>query len=283
MGLATCEQFTELSTAYYMNVSSLLVGPHNGIPDTFPEITQFAIYRSSPDYNFGMQDINITDCSLYLTAYEYTGAMANGSDFSVRKQEVDFGVKNPWAIGFESPNMDFKIIYTNETTSGNMHIPAFEVGYDGLAALETFFESTVLVSEWVEGNFENTNFGVSAALSGNVNLSSQFDKMATVMTDYVRYGPNTLTAHGEEIQSEPFVSIRWWYFVVPLVTEGSGILFAIVSIFSNRRSRHVPLWKSSALAVLACKHESGQGILRTIGKDISEIEDRAKRAKARLE
>ncbi|KAJ6049190.1 hypothetical protein N7444_005906 [Penicillium canescens] len=282
--LAPRAWFTDLATTYYMNASSLLMNTSAvELPDTFPEITRFAIYRSTPDSSFRVQDINITECSLSITAYQYTDVQANGSDFSSRRQEVDFGVKNPWTLGTEGSEMKFKRIYTNGSTSGDIHIPALGTNYASLAAVENFFESTTIVTEWVAGNFVNTNLGVAAALSGDVDISYRFDKMATAMTDYLRYGPNTLSAHGEVVQSEPFVFIRWGYFVVPIVTEGFAILFAILSIFSNRQSRRVPLWKSSTLAVLACQHEERRGILQTTGKDINEIQGEAEKAKVRLQ
>lgn len=139
-----------------------------------------------------------------------------------------------------------------------------------------------MVTEWVEGNFANTNLGVAAALIGDVDLGARFNKMATAMTDYLRYGPNTQSAHGEVIQSEAFVSIRWWYFVVPVVTEALAILFAILTIFSNRQSRRVPLWKSSTLAVLACEHKEQFGLLQSTAKDLKQIEDEAEKADVML-
>ncbi|KAJ5193248.1 Protein of unknown function DUF3176 [Penicillium cf. viridicatum] len=275
---------TDLATSYYMNASSLVnLDPSNlGLPDTFPEIARFGIYRSSPDYNFIMRNINVTECSLFLTAYEYTGAKANGSDFSAKRREVDFGMKNPWAFLPDGRESKFQHVYTNESTSGDTHIPALGMSYAGLYAVVNFFQSTTMATEWVDGNFANTNLGVAATLIGDVDLGDRFDKMATSMTNYLRYGPNTQSAHGEKIQSEPFVFIRWRYFIVPIVTEGLAILFAILSILSNRQSRRVPLWKSSTLAVLACEHKEQLGLLQTTGKDLNEIEDEAKKAEVAL-
>ncbi|KAJ5593220.1 hypothetical protein N7537_010124 [Penicillium hordei] len=284
INISTRYGFTDLATSYYMNATSLVkFDPANpGLRDTFPEIARFGIYRSSPDYNFIMRDINITECSLFLTAYEYTGAKANGSDFSANRREVDFGMKNPWALLPDGRESKFQHVYTNETTSGDTHIPALGMSYAGLYAVVNFFQSTTMATEWVDGNYDNTNLGVAATLSGDVDLGDRFNKMATAMTNYLRYGPNTQPAHGERIQSEPYVSIRWGYFIVPIVTEGLAILFAIFSILSNRQSRHVPLWKSSTLAVLACEHNERLGLLQTTGKDLNEIEDEAKKAKVAL-
>ncbi|KAF4769302.1 hypothetical protein N7455_008745 [Penicillium solitum] len=281
--VATRFYFTDLATTYYMNVSSTLYSAKGGLPDTFPEIARFAIYRSTPDGNFIVSNINITECSLFLTAYEYTGAQANGSDFSVQRREVDLGPKNPWTITSNGSQGILQQAHTNETTtSSGIRVPALDINFPSLIALVNFLQSTTMVTEWVEGNFANTNLGVAAALIGDVDLGARFNQMATAMTNYLRYGPNTQSAHGEEIQSEAFVFIRWWYFVVPVVTEGLAILFAILSIFSNRRSHRVPLWKSSTLAVLACKHNEQLGILQTTGKDLNGIQDEAEKADVML-
>lgn len=281
--VATRFWFTDLATTYYMNVSSTLNAPKGGLSDTFPEIARFAIYRSTPDSNFVVSNVNITECSLFLAVYEYTGAQANGSDFSVNRREVDLGLKNPWMITSKPNQGILQQAHTNETTtSGGIHVPALEINFPGLIALVNFLESTTMVTEWVEGNFANTNLGVAAALIGDVDLGARFNKMATAMTDYLRYGPNTQSAHGEVIQSEAFVSIRWWYFVVPVVTEALAILFAILTIFSNRQSRRVPLWKSSTLAVLACEHKEQFGLLQSTAKDLKQIEDEAEKADVML-
>ncbi|CAG8005557.1 unnamed protein product [Penicillium nalgiovense] len=116
---------TDLSTAYYMNTSSLMAFKSStpGLPPTFPEIVRFAVYRSSPDGNFQMRNINITECSLLLAAYKYRGVKADGSNFSFESRQVDFGVKNPWTLS-NNRSDKYQRIYINETTSGGIHIPS---------------------------------------------------------------------------------------------------------------------------------------------------------------
>ncbi|KAJ5446849.1 hypothetical protein N7445_001670 [Penicillium cf. griseofulvum] len=281
--LTTRHVFTDSGTTYNMNTSSVLDSTVFGVGPSFPEIMRFGIFRSTTDSNFRMRNLNITECSLSLTAHEYIGAAANGSDFFFAKmQEVDFGVKNPWKVKGNSTDMNFNHIYTNATTSGDIHIPAFEVTFGSLRALASFFKSTSVVSEWITGNAPNENLGFATALSGDVDIGDRFDKMANGMSTFMRYGPNSLPAHGEIRRSEPFVFIRWGYFIVPILIEAFAILFAILSIFSNRPSRRVPLWKSSTLAVLACQHEERLGLLQTTGKDLGNLEIEAKKAEVQL-
>lgn len=284
LGLSTRYSATSAVTTFALNASSLLNPPSElELPDTWPEITRFAVYRATSDYNFLANDINVTDCSLFLTAYEYSGAKANGSDFFTSRREVDFGVKNPWAYRTIAGGGLLARMYTNETTDGDATIPALETSYASISAVETFFTSPAILSQWVEGAYVNTNLGVAAALSGDVDLSERFRGMATAMTNHLRYGPNPQTAYGDKVESVPFVSIRWGYFVVPIVTEAFAIAFAILSIFSNRRSRGIPMWKSSTLAVLACQLEERLGLLKTTDKGLVEIQAESEKASVRLQ
>ncbi|KAF4201651.1 hypothetical protein CNMCM8927_001294 [Aspergillus lentulus] len=179
-----------------------------------------------------------------------TLVLANGSDFSFGKvREVDF-VANPWK---RTP------------------------------PLEDFLVSSTIVTQWVEGNFEKKNLGLAAALFGDVNIDERFKKMAGSMTDYLRYGPNAEAAHGERIESQPFGSIRSPYFIPPLATERMAILFAVLTIFSNRKDRHVPVWKTSTLAVLACQHEKRLGLLQSTFTDIKLLQDSTGRTEVRLQ
>lgn len=174
--------------------------------------------------------------------------------------------------------------YTNKLTRDNIHIPALGMSYASLSALQSFFQSSTIVAEWVAGAHSNTNLGVAAAaLSGDVDIADRFTKMTTAMTTYLRYGPNSQAAYREVIQSESYISVRWGYFVIPISTEGFAILFAISRIFRNRRSCNVPLWKSSALAVLLYQHHQQLGILESTGKDIHEIHNETEEIKVRLQ
>jgi hypothetical protein len=280
VALQTERVWTASATTFVMNATALQ--DQRNPSDNLPEIARFAIWRSTADHNFNTSMENVTECSLFLTAYEYTGASANGPRISfAQRREVDFGVENPWSV--ENPGRLITPVYINETIIGNMVIPRLEMTYSRLSAIERFFASPSMSTSWSVGSIQNRDLGVAAALSGKTNITERFERMATAMTDYIRYGPDTQAAEGELIESVPFVSIRWGYFVVPIVTEGFAILFAVLSIINNRRSRNVPLWKSSALAVLECRHEERLGLLQTTGKDITQIDADAQKAEVRLQ
>ncbi|KAL6909151.1 hypothetical protein GGI43DRAFT_169424 [Trichoderma evansii] len=286
--LGTRYQQNEFATEYYMNATSLLYFPAPAQTDptlNFSELTRFGIYRSTTDSNYTRHnDINVTECSLYLTAYQYTDAKANGSDFSITRREIDLGPGNPWLAVPSKPDAEYDQVATaNNITWNNISVPVFEVDFPNLEVLENFFTSPSIINEFVSGSFINPNIGVSAALTGDVDLGDRFDGMATGMTNYLRYSIDSQLALGEVLQSEPFVSIRWWYYAVPVVIEALAILFTILSIISNRRSGNIPLWKSSTLAILACQHNEQLEVLQTTGKGIDEIAAEAKNAKVQLQ
>ncbi|KAL5049121.1 hypothetical protein BDW71DRAFT_217744 [Aspergillus fruticulosus] len=199
-----------------------------GLPETFPEIARFGIYRSS---GMGSLGIDITQCSFYLTAYEYITASVNSRNFT------------------------FALVATNETRiNDDKSIPALGIHYLNLIALGNFFEPPTFVTEG-RGH------------------TRRFEHMATAMTDY-----------GEKMESIPYVSIRWGYFAVLIMTEGLAVLFAVLTVLSNRRSRRVPLRKPSTLAVLACPVEESGRLLRDDagGRYINELHGAVEKTEVRL-
>jgi hypothetical protein len=278
---------TSSVTTFYLAARALQINRGDNGIEYLPEITRFAIYRSTADSLFSKHNENVTECSLFISAYEYIGAKANGSEFSfAQRRESDIGNSSSWRGHFDcgtSGGQFGEHWCTKETRNGDLVIPVFGLNIASLFALETFFTSPSIVTSWIVGNHDNSDLGVAAALSGDVDLNHRFQRMATAMSDYLRYGPNILFARGEIVQSLPFVSIRWGYFIVPIITEGFAILFAVLSIISNRKSRNIPLWKSSTLAILDCQHEEQLGLLSTTGRDLNEIEAKAMKAQARLQ
>ncbi|KAM0428470.1 hypothetical protein ACHAPT_006830 [Fusarium lateritium] len=274
--ISTRHADTDMQTNLYMNTTSSGKGASADtslVPEGFPEIARFAIYRSTSSDNFDALNINITDCTLTLTAYEYSNAKANGSTFYFEKtREVGFGSKS-WSL------RDRSLLVLNETKD----MPEFAMSALDLKALQTFLHSTHIVTEWVDGSFKNTNLGLTAALTGDVDLPGKFDQMALSMTDYLRAGPNSIPARGMKVEAVQYIKIRWVWLIGPVAIEALVVVFAIGTMFINRRSSEVPLWKSSALAVLECFHDKGSSMIRSKIKDLEQIEKMAEKSKVRLE
>ncbi|OWT42861.1 hypothetical protein VFPPC_17946 [Pochonia chlamydosporia 170] len=103
------------------------------------------------------------------------------------------------------------------------------------------------------------------------------------MTDYLRSGPNAILAHGTSWKSVPFVSIGWLYLVGPIAIELAALLFAVMTINTNRSSQNKPVWKASLLLLLFCQFYQSSGKILAKYKDAARVEDLANKCHAHLE
>lgn len=279
--ISTIHVETDLHTTFRLNATSTLEDTAVDLSNkSFPAVVKLAVYRSTSDHNFNAMNINVTKCALSLTSYRYSHARANDSDFSFQKVERIDLPRDRWNIDTGNGWFNGRL-WTNASKAEDL--PELSIGWADLKALQFFFTSDTLVTEWVDGNWYNKNYGISTALIGDVDLPGRFDMMAKSMTDYLRNGPNHETVTGYRVESKVYVSIRWLWFIGPITIELLAVLFAVGTLLNNRESCRVPLWKSSALAMLACRYEEESELIRSDLKDIKEIEKTAEIVNGRLE
>ncbi|RGP71229.1 hypothetical protein FLONG3_7179 [Fusarium longipes] len=265
---------TDFLTTFRINATATTALENFNKP--LADIARIAVYRSTWGDPFG--DVNITECAVAFTAFEYSKAEANGSTFSFGKvDEID--IRNlGWS--WEGPRTDFSLV-SNKSTTPNL--PQFKISSVEIEALQEFFQSVTFKSEFLDGRYFNTNSGLSAALAGGVDLPRAFDNMAAAMTEYIRSGPNMKLAQGVRRESELFVLVRWYWLIGPVLLELAALTFAIFSIVGTARKHEVPLWKSSALVLLNCRHNMTAGTIHGEFQDVKELERIARISKARLE
>ncbi|KAF5574330.1 hypothetical protein FPCIR_13643 [Fusarium pseudocircinatum] len=274
--LTTQHVLTDSQTTFRINATRTHLDNPNNITTSLDDIVRIAVWRSGYDTSFNATDINITECTVGFTAYEYPRAEANGSTFSFGKiSEIDIRRAN-WS-------WDDPLHRTHLVSNKTSKLPPFRISIIDISALQAFFESTTFQSEFVSGSAKNDNPGLSAALDGDTNLTRAFDIMALGMTDYLRSGPNEKLAKGVRRESQIFVFIRWYWLIGPAVLELAALVFAVFTIVGTARKHEVPLWKSSALVLLNCRHEMSSGIIRGEFQDVKELEEMAKASEARLE
>ncbi|RBR15918.1 uncharacterized protein FIESC28_07120 [Fusarium coffeatum] len=260
---------------------------HSGLGAS-PDLMRIAVYRSSRDNAYMPLNIDITECTISYTAYEYTNATANGSVFSFGKTKT---IDLEWAaIIFgkdvrldDSQGQPWQNARRLSSADPKDDLPELYSWWNDDLALTEFFQSEIFQLEYIEGIYGNFEHSLSTLLSGQTNLSRAFDNMATSMTDYIRSGPNMKLAKGSRLDTEIFVSVRWYWLIGPGLIELASLLFAVATIVSNGRKHKVPLWKSSALVLLACQHDEDEGLIRGTTKSMVEIEKKAKNLKVRLE
>ncbi|RBQ80910.1 hypothetical protein FVER14953_10598 [Fusarium verticillioides] len=274
--LTTQHVRTDHQTTFRINATRTHLDNPRNITTSLDDIVRIAVWRSGYDKDYKATDINITECTVGFTAYEYARAEANGSTFSFEKiSEIDIRRAN-WS--WYGP-LERAYLLSNKTSK----LPPFRISIIDIRALEAFFESTTFQSEFVSGSAKNNNPGLSAALNGDTNLTRAFDNMARSMTDYLRSGPNEKLAKGVRRESQIFVFIRWYWLIGPAVLELAALIFAVFTIVGTARKHEVPLWKSSALALLSCRHDIDSGVIHGEFQDVKELENMAKASKARLE
>ncbi|KAM0499182.1 hypothetical protein ACHAP8_005893 [Fusarium lateritium] len=229
--------------------------------------------------DFSPAGINITECAIGFTAYEYKGARANGSTFS-------FGDVNEISIqgldwAWEEEGPAYSTYTSNHSTI--LGLPSFRISHNDVEALLQFFETTTFQSEYVSGSYTNKNPGLSAALGGGIDVERAFNNMARSMTDYIRSGPNSKRAVGVGRESRNFVSIDWPWLIGPAILELAALIFAICTIVATARKHEMPLWKSSALVLLNVQYDKNEGKIYGEFRGVEDLEKMAKSSKARLD
>jgi hypothetical protein len=281
VALVSREVFTSSGTSYVMNSTMPEVDVADLVPKNFPTLMHFAVYQASLGANLETKDSAITQCSLSLTAFEYLNARANGSEFGFdQTREIDLGGDDfTWEYRQEGGVYEQFFIEASQSKQ----LPQLLVAKAEMSALQTFFQSSSIVSEWVEGGI-NKEVGVSAALKAmDVDVAERFEAMAARMTEYLRAGPNCQLAQGNKQESVAFVTVRWYWLAGPGAIELGAIIFVLVTMIANRSSRQVPLWKSSATAVLNCELEERTGTIFARDGDLRGLEKRTAKTFARLE
>ncbi|KKP00989.1 hypothetical protein THAR02_06892 [Trichoderma harzianum] len=110
-------------------------------------------------------------------------------------------------------------------------------------------------------------------------VSFIFDRIAISLTDMVRQGISMQTAQGKTSQAVVFIRVRWRWLILPLAVHFLGAIALVGTIIG--RSRDVPLWKGSALAVLYHSVDK-DGVLGTQVKNLEEL-DKVKSIQVMLE
>jgi hypothetical protein len=276
---------TDSSTALRVAVNdtffpAITKGDGAPIPAEFLQAAVFQASSNVPDSNYNDAEIipaNITDCSLSLALYEYSGIAANGSQLQYHTTTHKLGLGR-YNIDGIIANVTF-----NQSESGPIDPPLLVNAYD-LSNAILFFKSNSFTSHMISGNnLDPSKIGNGAAFL-NKDVPGVFGGLAKSMTDYVRSlskAPNVQPAYGERVEQVIFVRVRWVWLILPLFEELVAVVFVIwVVVYNSRHS--VPGWKSSALAVLAhnIDHDSS---LVTPYQGPNDVEEKAKLMNVQLQ
>jgi hypothetical protein len=259
---------------------------------------EFAIYRISSNSQFDIMKsmdehlsaARVTDCSLSIAAFRFAGAASNGSTFKFlneervkldpfsRREDGTFGPidGNRSATGALYGNQTAMLYNLEDGTTLSVGLAAMEI-------LRTFFASKTISSEYVfGGGRRNADYGVSLALMGDVDLGDRFNSMAASMTNHLRSVQDHDILFGNNVQTNLFVNVRWYWLSGPAVLELASLLLAIMTIIWDVKTSALPPWKSSALALLVCVYDKQAGLVQNQVEDIRDARDLAKHSTIHL-
>lgn len=87
----------------------------------------------------------------------------------------------------------------------------------------------------------------TVGMENNRNLSQRLEGIANSLTNYGLKATND-TVRGDALAEEAYVHVRWRWIILPALLELASLTLLIVTIIYSRR-KHIPLWKSSLLAL----------------------------------
>lgn len=235
----------------------------------------------------------VAECSLGVAIYKY-------SNISVVLYNFTIGATHKIPLGNNSgatlvqysskPALADNLLWWNDTSPDQ---PDIHVSLLDLVALADFFQSPSFSggqsSTTSSGNYHP---GSAAIFKGCRYLNDDdghfmkcisgiFDQVTSSMTSQLLRRGGEL-AQGLTSQDVVYIRVRWVWLILPLVVQFLGGVALVVTIIGRERTKNVPLWKSSTLAVLyhsvdehgalvACVKDPGQ--LDKIGKTVQAVLD----------
>jgi hypothetical protein len=146
-----------------------------------------------------------------------------------------------------------------------------------------FFISSQFVGELVIGLGSNANIGMATLPYYTANITKAFEDIARSMANRIRITQPSM-ALGLGLTDVPvgFIFVQWGYLALPLATAVCSELLLIVMIIHTRRAQGVPLWKSSALALLYRHISSPDGTIMSNFQNPKVLEEVAELTKVKL-
>ncbi|PWY82408.1 hypothetical protein BO83DRAFT_353237 [Aspergillus eucalypticola CBS 122712] len=164
-------------------------------------------------------------------------------------------------------NRYFQMFYPNELAPLNSSTPSFAINGNYTIAGNTVlqilnsFTSTIFLSDQIEA-------GWTYSVQEGKDASPVMKNVAVGITKGIRAGPNSTTITGEAFTTQTYISVRWYWAAAPIMITILLILFLILIVAHTARAKGVGMWKSSALALLACRVTQGpeHPDLQTLGE-----------------
>ncbi|KAL2063693.1 hypothetical protein VTL71DRAFT_5498 [Oculimacula yallundae] len=238
----------------------------------------------------------IFECTLSLVAWRWSNISSISNSFFIGLKEripLNKGIRLPAIPGSGGPPIVDRYWF-NESSSGQhssnysqssfnqSSVPSLYVLSSDIGALVSFITSPAISGKMLNGESLPTyTQGVTGAFT-NQNATAIFTNVAESMTEYLQQTRTRVLAHGTTSEAIVIIRVRWIWMALPLLVEVAGAVLLAGTILSSRRSKQVPLWKSSPTALLF-HGVFPDGLMSSDLKGPEELNRRVQSLKVRLE
>ncbi|QYS94323.1 hypothetical protein H0G86_001660 [Trichoderma simmonsii] len=228
-----------------------------------------------------LQESMVVECTLGITMYNYSDISSFSNTFNIATtEEIPIGNYSGYTLRKDRESEAHLTTWWNDTGPG---LPDIYLSSRFLDILIMFMKSGAFSGTFYPYNSPRDDVCLGATLAfGNGSLevaSNIFDRIAMSLTDMIRQGDSMQIAQGKTSQAVVFIRVRWRWLILPLAVHFLGAIALVGTIIG--RSRDVPLWKGSALAVLYHSVDK-DGVLGTQVKNLEEL-DKVKGIQVMLE
>ena len=221
--------------------------------------------KRSPLFAFGLvnktgNDISATECALSFCVQTFEITVSNGISHSkpvsswwpdeeasvtISKHIDDITLEPPQSVVNEPGGRAFMVEYVQaDSLQAFLNSDQSGVEYPG----NSLFNGSI--TDFVVGRIAGTD--ALLAIYSSPDISTLFSNIATAMTNVLRtYGNGTGddTVLGIAYSMEAFIHVRWQWMAVPAALSLTSFIFLITTIVVSHHN-HIPVWKSSSLALL---------------------------------
>lgn len=190
---------------------------------------------------------NLTVCAHTSCLRDYRVSMKNGQA-SIKTGNVDLGNRYHTEAGVHwTPRNKSKASFAFAETSDRINMQMLEISSRGFFPIERsprifLFED----NKWSDGDLVVFDTDPLIHRIQKVGFASIMSDIAASFTK-LGLDSSTDTVSGTVQVSKVFVSIQWYWLILPAVLVILGAIFFIGTTTTNRKAK-MPLWKSSALA-----------------------------------
>jgi hypothetical protein len=154
-------------------------------------------------------------------------------------------------------------------------------------SLTHYLTSDSFTGELISGNaeFAPARYGVAPLpLFKTPDIRETFNNIAAAMTNQLRVTtPGSQVGFGMTNHAVGFVRVAWAYLILPLIVAVMSALLLALMIINSRRSRGVPLWKNSLIALLYHTVNATDGTIVGTYQSPRVLDGVARRTKVKLE